>query len=81
MQILREFTSKRKMPAYGRTCSKCHKLNHFAAVCLSTSRKVHYSVEGQSNDACGATGNGDHIFIQILFSDENYDVNAFNNAK
>lgn len=46
-----------------KTCSKYHKLNHFAAVCLSKSCKVHYSVEGQSNDACDAAGNVDHVFI------------------
>jgi len=69
-----------KCPAYGKTCSKCRKLNHFAAVCLSMSRKVHYSVECQSNDSCGAAGNADHVFIGILFSDENYYVNTLNNA-
>ena len=70
-----------KCPAYGKTCSKCHKLNHFAAVCLSTSRKVHYSVEGQSSDACDSAGNMDHVFIGTLFSDENSDINTLNNAK
>ena len=70
-----------KCPSYGKICTKCHNLNHFAAVCLSTSRKVHYSVEGQSNDACGTAGNVDHVFIGVLLSDENYDVNTLNNAK
>jgi len=70
-----------KCPAYGKTCSKCHKLSHFAAVCLSTSCKVHYSVEGQSKDACDAAGNVDHVFIGILCSDENSDINTLNNAK
>ena len=69
-----------KCPAYGKTCSKCRKLNHFAAVCVLMSRKVHYSVECQSNDACDAAGNVEHVFIGILFSDENYDVNTLNNA-
>ena len=59
-----------KCPVYGKTCSKCR----------STSRKVHYSVECQTNDVCGAAGNVDHVFIGILFSDENYDVNTLNNA-
>ena len=39
-----------KCPAYGKTCSKCHKLNHYASVCLSTSRSVHYANTYQSND-------------------------------
>ena len=47
-----------KCPAYGKTCSKCHKLNHFAAVCLSTARKVHYSSEGQA-DYVSDSGNSD----------------------
>jgi len=70
-----------KCHAYGKTCSKCHKLSHFAAVFLPTSCKVHYSVEGQSNDACDAAGNVDHVFIGILFSDENSDINTLNNVK
>ena len=70
-----------KCPAYVKTCSKCHKLNHFASVCLSTSRTVHYSVEGQSSDACDVAGSVDHVFIGILFSDENSDINTLSNAK
>lgn len=30
-----EYHKKELCPAYGKTCMKCHKLNHFAAKCRS----------------------------------------------
>ena len=30
----------RKCPAYGKTCNKCHKRNHFAVMCKGTDSKV-----------------------------------------
>lgn len=54
-----------KCPAYGKMCSKCHKLNHYASVCLSTSRSVHYANTYQSNDDSNARNENDmeHFFI------------------
>ncbi|XP_046851902.1 uncharacterized protein LOC124445243 [Xenia sp. Carnegie-2017] len=55
-----------KCPAYGKTCSKCHKLNHFASVCLSTSRSVHYTTEGHEGHDYEITSDANNIFIGTL---------------
>ena len=31
---------RRKCPAFGKTCLKCNKLNHFASICLSNKQKI-----------------------------------------
>ena len=31
---------RRKCPAFGKTCLKCNKLNHFASVCLSSQKRI-----------------------------------------
>ena len=38
-----------KCPAYGKTCNKCHKWNHFAVMCKGTDSKV--DAVGKSNQA------------------------------
>lgn len=34
---------RRKCPAFGKTCLKCNKLNHFASVCLTSQRRIEYT--------------------------------------
>jgi transposase InsO family protein len=34
---------RRNRPAFGKTCLKCKKLNHFASVCLSTQKRVDFT--------------------------------------
>ncbi|XP_046856095.1 uncharacterized protein K02A2.6-like [Xenia sp. Carnegie-2017] len=55
-----------KCPAYGKTCSKCHKLNHFASVYLSTSRSVHYTTEGHEGHDYEIASDANNIFIGTL---------------
>ena len=37
-------------PAYGKVCSKCSKLNHFANVCKNTAKKINVIDECESDD-------------------------------
>ena len=34
---------RRKCPAFGKTCLKCNKLNHFASVCLSSKKRIDFT--------------------------------------
>ncbi|XP_046864316.1 uncharacterized protein K02A2.6-like [Xenia sp. Carnegie-2017] len=61
-----EIHQRGKCPAYGKTCSKCHKLNHFASVCLSTSRSVHYTTEGHEGHDYEIASDANNIFIGTL---------------
>ena len=44
------FQTPRQCPAYGKTCSACHKRNHLAKVCLQSARQIR-QVEFQVEDA------------------------------
>ena len=46
-------SSRKKCPAYGKTCKKCHQENHFAQCCPPQFRKKSYAVDNQyaSNDS------------------------------
>ena len=41
---------KQKCPAYGKKCSKCAKMNHFAAVCKQSQKQVHMVHDVSSSD-------------------------------
>ena len=41
---------KQKCPTYGKKCSKCAKMNHFAAVCKQSQKQVHMVHDVSSSD-------------------------------
>ena len=59
-----------KCPAYGKTCLKCKKFNHFASVCLSTQKRIdltqaHFQLQYESDS--------DDFFIGIIDQTEKND--------
>ena len=53
---------RRKCPAFGKQCNKCHKYNHFASVCLSSnksSKKMH------TLDICNESDD-DELFVATI---------------
>ena len=49
-----------KCPAYGKTCSKCGKNNHFQSVCRSSAKRVQ-EVEKEESNSVFAVGNASSI--------------------
>lgn len=47
----RHIRGRNNCPAFGKTCAKCGKANHFAAKCLSSKRKPVNTVEVESDDS------------------------------
>ena len=41
---------KEKCPAYGKECTKCHNINHFAKQCRTKSARVHTVEDDTSSD-------------------------------
>lgn len=64
---------KSKCPAYGKTCSKCHKSNHFAIMCPSEKgrKKVHQVL---SKSASESESSGDEFIDSITTHDRVKDV-------
>ncbi|CAG2204968.1 unnamed protein product [Mytilus edulis] len=57
---------RRKCPAFGKQCNKCHKYNHFASVCLSSnksSKKMH------TLDICSESDD-DELFVATIDNQE-----------
>ena len=55
----------RKCPAYGKTCLKCNKLNHFASVCLMTKKRIDYTQTKPQHE-----GDNEDFFIGIVDQSE-----------
>ena len=65
-------------PAYWKICAKCSKVNHFASVCLSSNRSVHYA-NTQNEIEQEYLPDSDHFFIGTV--DEEPDkVNSSNTS-
>jgi len=54
-----------KCPAYGKTCSKCGKNNHFQSVCRSNAKKVQ-EVEKEESNSVFAIGNPSSIIPVVI---------------
>ncbi|VDI10629.1 Hypothetical predicted protein [Mytilus galloprovincialis] len=57
---------RRKCPAFGKQCNKCHKYNHFASVCLSSNKspkKMH------TLDICSESDD-DELFVATIDNQE-----------
>ena len=63
-----------KCPAYGKTCTKCSKLNHYASVCLSNPRNVHFAEmqdEAKNDEFFIGTVTQENLTIDALESPDN----------
>ncbi|KAJ8898145.1 hypothetical protein PR048_003505 [Dryococelus australis] len=60
LSLLWKETSSKTVPAYGKKCSKCHKLNHFAVVC-GTQKHMH--IRGTNEDEKESGGIDDVAFM------------------
>ncbi len=61
---------RRKCPAYGKTCLKCKKLNHFASVCLSTQKRIDLT---QAHSQLQYESDSDDFFIGMIDQTEKND--------
>ena len=53
--------------AFGKSCSKCHKQNHFASVCLSGRSRQTASIKEGDNNLCGSITR-DNLYSSETFS-------------
>lgn len=54
----------KQCPAFGKTCSKCRGLHHFARMCMSKDKKVH-TVQNE-NDSGDQSDDSDSFFISMV---------------
>lgn len=64
---------KLKCPAYGKSCKKCGKKNHFAVACKTQMKKGEHSIN-ELNQGTATDYDSDEIFVGALYSNKQEDV-------
>ena len=72
-----EFYKRELCPAFGKTCNKCRKPNHFAAKCRSRPARSVRAIEGDDGEevfqtAVSAVGVDDSQFVTLKLESDNY---------